>query len=164
MTSCASVITQRRQGEFGVERMWIENLSEEIEHMSGSLHATCFSSKPDIDLQDRSKHKSLQREIRLLVHASIKNACSVKLAASKTMARMGQRKPPKQRLAFITCFKSFHNRAEISSQQDPSKHRVLANLGHVWCKHGEWDSLETPLVWRALQICPQMLAAQYETR
>ena len=25
------------------------------------------------------------------------------------------------------------------------------------------SSLETPLVWRALQICPQMLAAQYET-
>ena len=71
--------------------MWIENLSEEIEHMSGSQHAACFSSKPGTDPQDRSKHESLQRGIWLLVHASIKSACSVKLAASKTMARWGQR-------------------------------------------------------------------------
>ena len=72
--------------------MWIENLSEEIEHMSGSQHAACSSSKPGTDLKDRSKHKTLQRGIRLLVHASINFACSVKLAASKTMAWLGQRK------------------------------------------------------------------------
>ena len=122
--------------------MWIENLSEEIKHMSGSQHAACFSSKPGIDLQDRSKHKSLQRGIRSLVHASRIFACSVESAASKTIARLGQWKllskgwrSPRN----MTCIKSFHNRAEFSSQKDPSKHRVLANLAHVWCKHGEWD-------------------------
>ena len=160
--------------------MWIENLSEEIEHRSGSQHAACFSSKPGIDRQDRSKHKSLQRGVWLLVQASIIIACSVKLAASKTIAKgKGWGKGNSQAKASVPPATS-HTSSSSTIELKSAANRILASKGtplghsikpgHVWCKHGEWDHLETPLVWRVLQSlpadlgCAVLLLIGYEPR
>ena len=109
--------------------MWIENLSEEIEHMSGSQHAACFSSKPGIDLQDRSKHKSLQRGVWLLVQASIIIACSAKLAASKTIAKgKGWGKGNSQAKASVPPATS-HTSSSSTIELKSAAKRILASKG-----------------------------------